>query len=156
MLQTYLNERGLTRGHSLGAGKDGDVWRTTRPSAAKLHRVEEVYQRERDCYLRLRDLKIDEVDGLNVPVLLDYDDDLLVLEMTIVSPPFLLDFASAYLDEPPDWPEEVVVHWHEQLQDRFRDRYGDVLGVLAELEGQAGVHLFDVHPENLKFDRVTR
>ncbi|MEM7809137.1 MAG: hypothetical protein AAF561_13595 [Planctomycetota bacterium] len=148
----YLVLRGRQRLRLLGGGKDGDVYETDHESAVKIHHSYEVYTRERNAYLRLRDVGIDEVYGLAVPALLDYDDDLLVLEMTVVHPPFLLDFASAYLDEPPDWPEDVVEHWHEQLRERFEDRYGEVVGILAELEEQAGVHLFDVHADNLKFD----
>ena len=150
-LRRYADARGLTLGGLLGEGKDGAVYRTTRPSAAKLHVNGEVYRRERDAYFRLGDVEMDEVAGLNIPKLIDQDNDLFVLEMTVVSPPFLLDFASAYLDDPPDWPEDVMEDWHGQLRDRFDDRYDDVLAVLAELEGAAGVHLFDVHADNLKF-----
>ena len=154
-LDRYLDARGMEPAGPLGHGKDGTVIQAVGPagySAVKVHRVGEVYRRERDCYFRLRDLDIDEVAGLEVPVLLDHDDDLLVLEMTIASPPFLLDFASAYLNDPPDWPEDVMAHWHGELQERFEDRYADVLAVLAELESSAGVHLFDVHADNLKFE----
>ena len=140
----------------LGGGKDGDVYRTNRPSAVKRHRVAEVYRRERDCYSRLGDIALTEVAGLNLPEMVDYDNDLLVIEMSIVTPPFLLDFASAYLDDPPDWPEDVMEQWHNDLRGRFGERYDDVIDVLAELEGQAGIHLFDVHADNLKFDPVTR
>ncbi|MEM7808269.1 MAG: hypothetical protein AAF561_09185 [Planctomycetota bacterium] len=148
----FLVLRDKRRLRCLGEGKDGEVFETTDGTAVKLHHSPEVYRRERNAYLRLRDLEIDDVEGLALPTLIDHDDELLILEMTVVRPPFLLDFASAYLDEPPDWPDEVVEHWHEQLRERFEDRYGDVLGVLAELEEQAGVHLFDVHADNLKFD----
>ena len=150
----YLVVRDKARLRVLGEGKDGEVYETTDGTAVKLHHSAEVYRRERDAYLRLGDLEIDEVAGLQLPTLIDHDDDLLILEMTKVNPPFLLDFASAYLDDPPDWPEDVMEAWHEELRERFDDRYGDVLAVLAELEGAAGVHLFDVHADNLKFDPV--
>lgn len=150
----YLAVRDKARRRVLGEGKDGEVYETTDGTAVKLHHSAEVYRRERDAYVRLRDVEMDEVAGLQVPVLIDYDNDLLILEMTKVDPPFLLDFASAYLDEPPDWPDEVMAHWHEQLQERFGDRYNDVLDVLAEMENAAGIHLFDVHADNLKFEPV--
>ena len=151
-LADYLAARNMNAGHLLGEGKDGSVHETDVGTAVKLHRVAEVYRRERDCYFRLNDTGIRAVEGLRIPKLIDYDNDLLVIEMTIVSPPFLLDFASGYLDDPPDYPEEVLEHWHEELRGRFDDRYDDVLNVLAELESQAGIHLFDVHADNLKFD----
>ena len=154
-VKAYLAARGQTAGLLLGEGKDGSAWKTSRNHAVKLHGVAEIYRRERDCYFRLGDIGIDEIAGLNVPEMVDHDNDLLIIEMTIVSPPFLLDFASAYLDDPPDWPEDVVAQWHEDLRGRFEGRYDEVLVILAELEGQAGVHLFDVHADNLKFDPAT-
>ena len=153
-LENYLASRGKRAGRLLGEGKDGAVYETDDDSAVKLHRVAEIYRRERDCYFRLGDVGLTEVAGLALPEMVDHDNDLLIIEMTIVSPPFLLDFASAYLDDPPDWPEDVVAQWHEDLRGRFEGRYDEVLGVLAELEGQAGVHLFDVHADNLKFEPV--
>ena len=52
--------------------------------------------------------------GLRVPRLLQFDDDLWVIEMTIVSRPFVLDFAGAYLDMPPDFSDEVMADWHAE------------------------------------------
>ncbi|MEM1010645.1 MAG: hypothetical protein AAGI46_00325 [Planctomycetota bacterium] len=149
---TYCAERDTSLVAILGEGKDGSVYETDAGSAVKLHHAREVYERERDAYFRLLKRNVRFVRDLAIPKLLQHDDEFLILELTIVAPPFLLDFASAYLDEPPDWPEDVVEHWHEQLRERFEDRYGDVVGILAELEEQAGVHLFDVHADNLKFD----
>src|SRR5688572_18085551 len=96
-----------------GYGVHGSVFaclRATAParSAVKVHEREEPYHRERDTYLRLRELSIESVQKHNVPQLLDYDDELLVIEMTIVARPFLLDFGGAYLDHPPDYSAEVL------------------------------------------------
>ena len=136
---------------ALGSGKDGEVYRTSRNTAVKGVQAAEIYQRERDCYLRLGDVGLTDICGLRLPEMIDHDANHLVIEMTIVSPPFLLDFGSAYLDEPPDFPDDVIANWLEELKERFEDRYDDVLNVLAELDSQAGIHLFDVHPHNLKF-----
>jgi len=43
--------------------------------------------------------------GFAVPRLLRFDPSLHVIEMTIVQPPFLLDFAAARVDEESDLPE---------------------------------------------------
>ncbi len=59
--------------------------------------------RERDCYRHLKSLAISNIEGFAIPRLIDSDDELLVVEMDIVSPPFLLDFAKAYLEGPPDF-----------------------------------------------------
>jgi hypothetical protein len=47
-----------------------------------------------DCDLE----SIVDVAGFAVPQLIHHDDRLWVVEMGIVSPPFVLDFAGAYLD----------------------------------------------------------
>jgi len=71
-------------------------------SAIKAHRAVEPYVRERRVYERLAEAGITRILGFHVPQLLGADDDLLVLEITIVTPPFVLDFAGAFLDAPPD------------------------------------------------------
>ena len=75
--------------------------------AVKFHNREVAYNRELSVFLRLRDLGVVNVCGHRVPLLIDYDDELLAIEMTIVSPPFCLDFGGAYLDRPPDYTAEV-------------------------------------------------
>ncbi|MEM8875979.1 MAG: hypothetical protein AAGD32_17170 [Planctomycetota bacterium] len=152
-LEWYLVHRKLEPVKPLGEGKDGAVWRHDGGLCAKIHHVRDVYFRELHCYRRLRARRIRHVLGLRVPQLIDHDDDRLIIEMSIVTPPFLLDFASAYLDTPPDFPAEVLTQWHEELEGRFGPRYGDVLSVLNELKRTAGIHLFDVHADNLKFER---
>jgi len=44
-----------------------------------------------------------------IPKLIGYDDDLLTIEMTIVSPPFCLDSAGAYLDRHLRVPQLLIV-----------------------------------------------
>ncbi|MEM6560256.1 MAG: hypothetical protein AAF656_01540 [Planctomycetota bacterium] len=152
-LEYYVVARGTDFAQMLGAGKDGSVWKTVDGAAVKIHSVREVYFRELRCYERLADRNVHDVLGLSVPELLGNDDQRLVIEMTVVSPPFLLDFASAYLDTPPDFPPEVLAQWHEDLQGRFGERYTDALAVFDELKRVAGVYLYDVHADNLKFER---
>src|SRR3954465_10450603 len=98
-LLTYCVERNIHIMRALGWGKDGTVFETDRLTAAKQHDRDEAYRRERDVYLRLRELDVVDVLGLQVPRLLDLDDARCVLELTLVTPPFILDFASAFLDE---------------------------------------------------------
>jgi hypothetical protein len=70
-------------------------------SALKVHYFREPYLREREIYERLTELEVSQILGFEVPRLLDFDDELLALRMAIVTPPFVLDFAGAYLDFPP-------------------------------------------------------
>ncbi len=59
------------------------------------------------------------IDGLNVPRLVEFDDELQIIEMEIVKPPYLLDFGKAHLDARPDFPAETMTEWEEQLVDLF-------------------------------------
>lgn len=95
----------------LGYGYDGSVFATERQSAIKVLRFERLYQRERDVYLRLRSEAIIDIAGFSVPQLIHHDDRLWVVEMGIVAPPFVLDFAGAYLDRRPDYPDDVMEEW---------------------------------------------
>ncbi len=84
-----------------------------------------------------------------MPALVDHDDRLLVIEMSVVNPPYVLDFGSATLDEPPDFPDEVLEAWYSEKQEQFGGSWGAALTVLAELK-RAGIHLLDVHPGNIR------
>lgn len=68
--------------------------------------------------------------------------------MSIVVRPFVLDFAQAYLDSPPDFPEEV---WRERIE-TWEENYGHdwpmVQLALNDLRS-TGIHYLDVHHGNI-------
>jgi hypothetical protein len=70
--------------------------------------------------------------------------------MTIVTRPFLLDFGGAYLDTEPDFSEDALEGWHEELRERFESDYPALVRVLRELRGH-GIYLTDAHPGNIAF-----
>jgi hypothetical protein len=72
-----------------GWGNDGIVYETDSDTAIKALRHQPCYERERDAYMRLKEREVDNILGFSVPKLLDFDNDLLVLEMGIVSLPVL-------------------------------------------------------------------
>ena len=82
--------------------------------------------------------------------MLRHDDDLWVIEMTVVTRPFVLDFAGAYLDWPPDFSEEVLADWRAEKQEQFGPRWAEVQAILRSLEGY-GVFMVDVNPGNISF-----
>ncbi len=109
----YAERKGLVLGELLGAGIHGSVFAAEYQteggrSAVKGHERQPAYERERDVYLRLRECDVTGIRGCYVPALIDYDDELWVIEMTVVGRPFVLDFAGAYLDSAPDFSEEVL------------------------------------------------
>ncbi|GAA5504956.1 hypothetical protein [Novipirellula caenicola] len=140
---------------SLGTGTQGTVFTAQSPRhptfyAVKFHLRKVAYEREVGVYLRLQDLEVTEVCGHQVPQLLAYDDELLTIEMTTVSPPFCLDFGGAYLDQPPDYTPEVWRDWREEKSEDFGDNWPAVLEILDEFRWM-GIHIADVNPGNIRF-----
>jgi hypothetical protein len=56
--------------------------------------------------------------------------------MTIVRPPFLLDFASAYLDKAPDCPPEVIEEWRAEKAEQFGANWARVEALLDEAQSR--------------------
>jgi hypothetical protein len=155
-IQQYADRKGLALRESLGAGIHGNVLAAEYQtqggrSAIKGHGRPEAYRRERDVYLRLREHDLTAIRGCHVPALIDYDDDLWCIEMTVVSRPFVLDFAGAWLDEPPDFSDEVLADWRAEKQDQFGPRWPEVQAILGALEAY-GIFMLDVNPGNVSFD----
>jgi hypothetical protein len=151
----YAARRQLDLAETLGSGNHGIVLAAkhkTKPAdvAIKVLRLEEPYWREKRAYQRLGMRAVTTVQGFNVPELIDSDDGLLVLEMTIVRRPFVLDFASAYLDRWPEFPEDVWATWKEEKKEQFEARWPAIQEVLAAFE-RLGIYLLDVSPGNIGF-----
>jgi hypothetical protein len=78
---------GVDFAQPLGFGQDGHVWKTFHKTAVKAFERTRNYTVERDCYQRLLDADVSLIDGLNVPRLVEFDDELQIIEMEIVKPP---------------------------------------------------------------------
>lgn len=105
---------------------------------------------KRNVYLRLQELDIGKVGVFNVPRLRSYHDECMVVEIEIVSPPFIVDFAGAYLDRSPDFPPEIMKEWERDKRRLFGENWATVKSALAEFKGM-GIHLADVKPGNVTF-----
>jgi hypothetical protein len=119
-------------------------------SAIKAHNSAEFYQREKTVYERLCDAGVTEVLGFHVPQLIRADDELHVIEMTVVTRPFVLDFAGAYLDALPEFSEEIWADWESEKRDQFGARWTRVRAVMNAFE-ELGIYLVDVSPSNVAF-----
>lgn len=135
----------------LGFGWDGTVFGTDHQSAVKVFHHERLYQRERDVYLRLQQHQVSRRLEFKIPRLLAYDEDLWIVEMTIVSPPFALDFAGAYLDQKPDFPPEVMSEWRAEKAEQFGEQNWSRVQALMWAFSKLGVYLADVEPGNIVF-----
>jgi hypothetical protein len=130
-LGRYAERHELDLAETLGSGKDGIVLvgkckAQAGKIAVKALRWPEAYERERRVYERLKRAAVSTVLGFNVPQLVGSDDGLRILEMTIVERPFVLDFAGAYLDARPEFPEDVWADWEEEKREQFEDRWRQV------------------------------
>ena len=127
----YATTRRLDMSTALGRGLHGCVYSSNVRTAIKAHNNDISYIRELACYNRLHERNITEICGHHVPQFLASDDELSVIEMTIVTPPFLLDFAGAYLDWPPEFSPEVTEDWRHEKQEQFGPRWKEVQNILV-------------------------
>ena len=151
----FANRNGLTLGDQLGAGVQGIVFSAKSQSeegrlAVKAHKQEPDYWRERDAYSRLKEHGINTLRGCNVPELIAYDDELWIIEMTVVSRPFVLDFGGAFLDGAPEFADEILAEWRAEKQEQFGSRWPEVQAIIRELQTY-GIFLIDVNPGNISF-----
>lgn len=70
--------------------------------------------------------------------------------MTIVTRPYVLDFGGAYLDEPPQFSDEVMAEWYAEKKEPFGKRWPDALRILRAL-AELGIHVIDVNPNNISW-----
>ena len=72
--------------------------------------------------------------------------------MSIVSPPFLLDFGKVYLDSPPPyWNDaEIMANWHAEGKENFGPRWSQVLSLIGLLQ-KLGIWYVDPKPGNIMF-----
>ena len=153
--EAFAGANGCTIGERLGFGIHGIVVVLKSESKAaatalKILASTDPYTRERDAYRRLKDAGIAKVQGFHVPQLLQWDDELLGIEMTVVTPPFVLDFAGAYLDFPLKFPAEAWEEWTHKNEEQFGEDWSAAQAILAALE-ELGIHMLDPSPSNLRF-----
>lgn len=137
---------------SLGHGLQGIVYKTSRRTAIKTHCRQKAYKQKLDAYIRLDTHNAQQVRGVIFPKLYAYDNDKLAIEMTMVSPPFIVDFGGAYLDTAPDHARapQVVEEWESNKREQFGDDWPEVQAIIAEFESRYRVILVDVHPGNIR------
>lgn len=120
-------------------------------NAVKVHERVESFKQELIVYQRLRDMRASMVVGFHIPRLRGFSEDLLAIEMSVVHPPYVLDFASAVLDRPYDFEPDVLEEWHHRLEEQFGEQVTDAHRIIDELGARFGVFLYDLHRHNIKF-----
>ena len=87
---------------------------------------------------------------MSIAELLGYDDKLLIIEMTVVTRPYVLDLGGAFLDQPPGFSEEILAEWQAEKQEQFGKRWPEVQAILGILEGY-GIFVVDVNANNISW-----
>lgn len=123
-----------------GYGVDAFIWQATNDHILKVFRRPRGFDRERDIYLRLQQRSLYRLQGFWIPILVDYDDAELVLEMTFVRPPYILDFAACGLDQCPPGFDPYDPHWIAEQSRKFGRDWPDVQRLLDALR-QYGISL---------------
>jgi hypothetical protein len=62
-------------------------------------------------YERLSEKQVDTILSFDIPEPLRFDDEFMAIEMTIVMPPFVVDFASANLDITIEFSDDIWADW---------------------------------------------
>lgn len=153
--QAYATQHQLDLVERLGFGVHGIIYGTENKSesgstAVKAHRELEPYLREHAAYERLKQAGITKILDFNVPQFIRADDGLKIIEMSIVTRPFVLDFAGAYLDVLPDFSEEIWEEWEFGKREQFGVHWPKVKEILGALE-ELDIHMVDVSPTNIAF-----
>lgn len=150
-ISRFVEQREITVARRLGHGKDGVVVESAEGTAIKGFVLRRGYFKEINVYLRLLQREVTAVEGFAVPVLESFDDELMVIEMGIVSPPCVLDFANAGVDGPlHDFPAEILEAQEAENAEVFEDRWPIVQRIRSALRGH-GVHIADLNPNNIMF-----
>jgi|HubBroStandDraft_5_1064220.scaffolds.fasta_scaffold218463_2 hypothetical protein len=149
-LSKYSFRTGRTLTSRLGWGGEGVVYATDAKTAIKSYRHQPLYENERNVYFRLREKSVTVVQQFAVPWLIANDDELLCLEMSIVSPPFVLDFAGAYLDRESPFSDAELREWQTERAEIFGKRWPEVRRAYYSFQA-FGILLNDVKPGNVSF-----
>lgn len=154
-VRAFATRHQLQLAERLGSGIHGIVHVAESKSqpaktAIKAHYSPEPYLRERQVYEHLAQIDVSEVLGFYVPQLVRFDDDLQIIEMTVVTRPFVLDFAGAFLGARPEFSEEIWSEWEAGKREQFGANWQMVQAVMNAFENM-DVYLVDISPSNIAF-----
>lgn len=134
----------------LGKGEEGFVWRTNQDSAIKVYDAGRLrnFTTELTCYEILEENQVSEIEGFTVPHLLGRSEELLVIELSIVSAPYVLDFGKAYINFPPDFSAEVLADYDAEREEMFEGNWDLAQSAIGALQWY-GIYYSDARPSNI-------
>jgi len=153
-LSKYVTRKACDLLERLGSGFDGLVYSTNKGSAVKAHRGKSLFEKERAVFERLEIHSDNDFAGFNVPKMLDFHPELLVIEMQLVVPPYALDFSGATLDRPSaatlDQTEDEFAEWEESRIEIYGAEDWEIVERVISCFRRIGIYLGDVHKGNIK------
>ena len=147
--ELYLGLNSASVEDRYGSGKDGTVFASSRNTAVKVHAYRDRFEKEVQVYERLASEGVTQVLGANVPKLIQFHSELMVLEITVVKRPFVIDFATSSLDMPPDFTDEVWQVWREQREEEFGSYWPHAARIFDYLKKRHGIWHLDFSPRNV-------
>lgn len=148
-LQIYTTNRQLTILSPLGHGQDGNVWQSDRNTAVKVLFREDSYFNELVCYERLAERNVTKVRGCEIPKVRDFDDELLVLEITIVEPPYVLDFGKCKVDYKHDHSADAMAALDEKIVDCWGEEEAVIVRSIVRVLAGHGIYYPDPNRGNI-------
>lgn len=128
------------------------MWATNQNTAIKAFERATNYNTESLCYERLVQAGIRSIDSFVIPKFLGKDDRVLVIEMTLVTPPYFLDFGKAHLDQPFEFEAGGYELWDQECSDRYEpDEWVLVKKSLLRLQS-IGIYYYDAKPGNVRLE----
>ncbi len=107
-----------------------------------------VFENELAVYQRLQQRRFRQLAGFAIPVLARSDADLMVIEMSLVEPPYILDFGKVYLDTPPDFSAEVMRDFFDRQRGLWGKYWPSILQLWGLLKANGIFHM-DPKPGNI-------
>jgi len=120
-----------------------------------VHKQAPDYFRERDAHLRLQRLGITTILGCSVPELIDYDNDLWIIVMTVVDRPFVLDFGGAFLDQAPEFADEIMAEWEIEKQEQFGPQWAAARAIIYELQSH-GIYSWSTSIQEISLSTIRK
>jgi hypothetical protein len=135
----------------IGSGTEGTVFQTSENTAIKIHIYDHFFQNELAVYQRLKEDHVESVCGFFVPQLLGFDSRLRAIEMTFVTPPYILDFGKSKVDFVDDFSDEAWEMWRDGNAQIFGEHWPLVERAVTKLQECWGIHHADLNVNNIQF-----
>lgn len=99
---------------------------------------------------------MDHIGQFAIPVFHGCDPRLLIIEMGVVRPPFLIDFGKATVDDDQGWSREQMDMWWAQVNEHFEKDASIASSIFTQLRDKTGIYQWDLRPSNLNFGPLSK